>query len=843
MGGNRRRLFLMDVRYDGESVILYLHDPAKELEEKDLPNGGSAGRVQPLRIPNFETYFYHFDEELEGVKEKEFTPSNLGKNTLLRYDSVSHSMYPVKRTSARSLDMLRTKSDRIIEDKWDHTFDMQSYFLWDLGLRPGTFIELDEDGSLDLAASACVPGSRDLSYRDVDIQERGDLYDKASTLMLDQDIPNIRRLAIDIEVEPNIKGTLPEPGETRITTIGLAGSDGIRRVLTLSNTNGNDPNIITFNGDELSMIQTAFELFNDYPIVLSYNGDDFDLPFMYARLAKLSGSHKTTRNTQKYVHIDLYKVFSNRALHLYAFGQKYVSFGLDAVCKAMLGRGKSGDYEKGADEQVMQDKKSDEYLLSMAKYCLNDADITLELTTYDDAVVMNLLWFLCRITSMPVGDVSRTAVSQWSQSMLYAYMRACGILVPNRQDINSKTTGLAKPTELDNTITKKYKGAIVFEPLPGVHFDIAVVDFASLYPSIVKTYNVSYDTIRCPHKECESNKIPQTSHWYCGKRTGILSGQIGRLRDLRVNKYKPSKEPIHQVLAACLKVFLNASYGVLGFEQFELYSLPAAEAVTAMGRHIINQTSKQCDKINLMYIYGDTDSLFVKNYPDKIKRLIEYTDKEHDVTLEHEKTYKFVMFSNLKKNYFGVRDNGQVDIKGMSAKKSNAPKIIREAFQEIIHIFTTKINSHDDIKDVMDDVSCVIRKALKKVDEMASLWKSPHIKDKQKVIDELAVTMQCSKEKYGSKGKPEHIRACEQSGRSPSKGERITFLKCIDGPVLIKVDRGASGDDFERDFKEDMLHSSIDVKKYHNLVMSATGQIANMIGVNKERINGQQILF
>ena len=130
------------------------------------------------------------------------------------------------------------------------------------------------------------------------------------------------------------------------------------------------------------------------------------------------------------------------------------------------------------------------------------------------------------------------------------------------------------------------------------------MDFASLYPSIIKVRNLSYETVRCPHEDCKKNSVPDTNHWSCTKKNGITSLLIGSLRDLRVNYYKSlskketfSEEQRQQytVVSQALKVILNASYGVMGAEIFPLYFLPAAESTTAIGRYIILQTIKKCE--------------------------------------------------------------------------------------------------------------------------------------------------------------------------------------------------------------------------------------------------------
>ena len=64
---------------------------------------------------------------------------------------------------------------------------------------------------------------------------------------------------------------------------------------------------------------------------------------------------------------------------------------------------------------------------------------------------------------------------------------------------------------------KKYKGGLVIEPKPGIYFGVSVLDFASLYPSIIKVHNLSYETVNCIHEECRSNRVPDTDHWICTK--------------------------------------------------------------------------------------------------------------------------------------------------------------------------------------------------------------------------------------------------------------------------------------------------------------------------------------
>ena len=109
------------------------------------------------------------------------------------------------------------------------------------------------------------------------------------------------------------------------------------------------------------------------------------------------------------------------------------------------------------------------------------------------------------------------------------------MLIPNAEDILALKGGTSTTAIIKG---KKYKGAIVVDPVPGVHFNVAVMDFASLYPSIIKVYNLGYQTLLCNHEECKSNKVPETNSWICTKDKALESLLIGSLRDLRVKWYK-----------------------------------------------------------------------------------------------------------------------------------------------------------------------------------------------------------------------------------------------------------------------------------------------------------------
>jgi len=730
------------------------------------------------------------------------------------------------------------KSIRNVIETWESDIKYYENYLYDRQLIVGKYYEIikGEVKQHDLEISDEVKiALKSLLWDKVDSESMVDgeefkKYISEWAELLNQPIPKIKRLSVDIEVEAEI-GRIPDPkiAEKKITAIGLKGSDGFDQIFVLKTegteqgNNELDSKIkVTFYelDKEKEMIQDAFKIIKEFPFVLTYNGDEFDLPYLYNRADRLGVKNsenpfymmRDSATLRHGVHIDLYRTLSNRSFQIYAFSQKYTSFSLNAVSKALLGKEKI-DYGLEFDELT---------LYQTANYCYNDALLTYELTSFNNDLLMNLLVIIARIGRMPVDDIARMGVSQWIRSLLYYEHRKDNYLIPKRVELEQKSEGVMSDAVIKD---KKYRGGLVVEPKEGIHFDVVVMDFASLYPSIIKVRNLSYETVRCPHEECKKNTIPGTNHWSCTKKNGITSLIIGSLRDLRVNYYKSlsKKETIteqqrqqYTVVSQALKVILNASYGVMGAEIFPLYFLPAAESTTAIGRFTILETIKKCEGTGIEVLYGDTDSLFIKNpTAEQINAVIEQAKKDHGVDLEIDKTYRYCVLSNRKKNYLGVTKEGKVDVKGLTGKKSHTPGFIKNLFYELIEVLS-KVQTMEDFTNAKKEISNKIATCGKKVET------------KEIPLEELTFNVMLSKapSEY-VKTIPQHIRAAKQleSIREIKKGDRISFIKILNKPGVKPVELAK---------KEE-----IDVKKYMEFLESTLEQITSSMDLDFDTILGK----
>jgi len=716
----------------------------------------------------------------------------------------------------------------LLENSWEDNIRYHDCYIYDRGLIPGYSYSIKE-GNVIRVENAVPLESIKERFQKSPPELLNALADWFPLLV--SPVPDYRRVAVDIEVATEALDRIPDPSAARnqVICVSLAGSDGLKRVLLLRRVGveeGTKPPglpddvLLDYFEDELALIKELLKYFVDYPIVLTFNGDNFDLHYLWRR-AQVLGMRKEEipiimgREIALLpigVHIDLYKFFHNHAIQIYAFGNSYREITLDAVATACLNMGKI---------QIERTVSELSYL-DLASYCFRDSFIALRLTTENSNMVMNLVTMIMRISRLSMEDVTRQGISRWIRSLFLFEHRAKNYLIPRESDIRtmkgeSSTTAVIKG--------KKYHGAIVIKPESNVYFSVVVLDFASLYPSIIARWNLSYETVRCGHESCRSNIVPDTNHWVCTKRVGLMALIIGLLKDVRVKWFKAkSKDPSlsqeerdwYKVVQQALKVFLNASYGVFGAEIFPLYCLSMADSTTAIGRHIITETIKKATESGVKVVYADTDSLFLyQPTKEQIGQLLSWAESSFGIDLEVDKRYTFVTFSGRKKNYLGVMDNGVVDIKGLMGKKRNTPIFIKSAFGEMTQVLQ-KVKTPEEFEKAKARIKSIVQNCY------------TGLKNRRFSLDELTFKVMLSRHLTGyHKITPQHVKAAKQledKGKEVKPGDIISFVK-VQGGLGVKPVQLARIDE-------------VDVDKYVGHIESTFGQVLDALGIEFDEIVG-----
>ena len=700
-------------------------------------------------------------------------------------------------------------SIRDVIKAWEADIKYYENYTYDRGLRMGTYYLVS--GGKVVPVKHEVPERVSHSLEQVTQRNPPEFqpYLKEWAELLSEPLSDFRRVALDIEVA-NEAGRLPDTDNPDQEVIAVSFFTDTEKLVYLLR-GKRDPAGLeacpfayqVFDRED-DLLRAVLSKIMDYPVLVTFNGDDFDLRYLQHRAEKLGireeedpiQLERVAASLKYGIHIDLYQFFRNRSIQVYAFSNKYTEHTLGGISESLLGKSKI-PFEGEIGELPLS---------KLAEYCLNDSQLTYELTSMNDSLVMKLLLMISRIGKMPMNDVSRLGISNWIRSMLFYEHRKMGALIP-RQDELAQKGGASSKSIIKG---KKYKGGLVIDPQPGVYFDVSVLDFASLYPSLMKVHNLSYETVNCPHEECRSNKIPDTDSWECKKRKGITSLAIGSLRDLRVGHYKHlAKDPtlskqereLYGVVSQSLKVYLNGAYGSFGFESFAFYCLPVAEATAALGRDAITKTIAKCKELGINVLYSDTDSVYLQNpSSDQISTVTRWADSTLGVELDLDKVYRYVAFSSRKKNYFGVFPDGTVDIKGLTGKKSQTPEYLKKVFYETLDILS-QVKTPEDFE-----------RARKNTRELLTGMIS-NLKSKKVPVQELAFTVMMGKPTAKYNGTtPQHVRAAmqlEEKGKEIKAGEIIAYVK-TKNPPYVKPAELARPDEIDADKYIEYAHSMFD---------------------------------
>jgi len=256
---------------------------------------------------------------------------------------------------------------------------------------------------------------------------------------------------------------------------------------------------------------------------------------------------------------------------------------------------------------------------------------------------------------------------------------------------------------------------------------------------------------------------------------------------------------------------------VFGADSFDLYCPPVAEATAAIGRHSITQILNRAEQLNIQVLYGDTDSLFLKNPSrQQTEELAHWTEHELKMGLDVDKVYRYAVFSSRKKNYLGVLDDGTVDVKGLTGKKRHIPIFIKKAFDRMKQCLAV-VKTPPDFEKAKRDIGEIVRECYMRLKRRE--WEN---------MEELAFNVTLGDElKHYTKTTPQHVRAArmlEDHGAELKAGDLISFVKVTREPHVKPVELATK--------------SEIDVDKYIAYLQSTFDQVLDALGLDFEEIIG-----
>jgi DNA polymerase-2 len=262
-------------------------------------------------------------------------------------------------------------------------------------------------------------------------------------------------------------------------------------------------------------------------------------------------------------------------------------YSLDAVAREVLGEGKAvaGDARDRLGE-IIHNYQHD--LAAFALYARTDARLAYQIV--EKLRLVELAFARSRLTGM---TPDRVAASIASFDFLYlAELEPARIVAPSVRGSDAR-------------VHVAQQGGHVLEPVIGLHANVWVFDFKSLYPSLIRTFNI--DPVSYVPGEAPAEDLIDAPGGKFRRAPAILP----RLLDELFPRREAAKKRHDDVAAHAIKILMNSFYGVLGTSACRFYNPALANAITGMGKHMLLWSKSWFESAGFKVLYGDTDSLFV----------------------------------------------------------------------------------------------------------------------------------------------------------------------------------------------------------------------------------------
>lgn len=575
--------------------------------------------------------------------------------------------------------------------------------------------------------------------------------------------------------------------------------------LTTSSGNFIVNNIVAHNSDnfDFSIIQERAEE-NKVKVVLSRDRSHMK----FARRARISSAHLVGRT-----HIDIFNFINN----ILSPQLQTEVLTLDAVSAELLGDRKIElEYEELLE---MWRKKKD--MSKLAEYCLKDSELTFRLGNF----ILPQIYELSRLVGQLPFDISRMTYSQLVEWYLSKKAFSMQQIIPNQP----------KWDEIqERRLRERYIGGFVKEPIGGIHESIAVLDFRSMYPSIIATFNISPEMLRCSCCK-DTQKVPGLEHWFCKKRKGFVSSVIREV----IERRKKLKERLKTVKKTSeewerlnneqfsIKTIANASYGYFAFAGSKWYCYECAQSAAAFGRFYIGMIIEELEKEGFTVIYGDTDSVFVKvqkgNLEQSVDAFLEKINRKLPgiLELDLQGLYKRAIFiprgaapGTAKKRYALIDEKGNLTIRGLETVRRDWCKLAKDVQRTVLEIILKE-------KDVEKSVSYV-RSILNK------------LKQQKILLRDLVIYEQLTKPLVEYRQIGPHVvaaRKIKERGRPIGEGMIIMFA----------ITKGKDSISERAEPIEDVSLNDIDTNYYiNNQIVPAALRVLQVLGIDEKKLLGKK---
>ena len=613
----------------------------------------------------------------------------------------------------------------------------------------------------------------------------------------------LKYMSLDIEVFSG-SGKLPDAEKDPIILMSMyffpAFKGRSSLVLAAKRIQKRDEDVLGFNSEK-EMLQNFLRIVDEFDpdIILGYNINNFDLPYIQTRLQKNNLPRTIGRCNQKpilqrkfankvrntipgRIVVDVYELVKEATIKFGLFkGLK--RYGLGDVSKALIGEDKVDVPHSEISDRW---KTNGIKLRKLLNYSRKDAELPLKILFKER--MLDKFFEISKVSGVLLQDAVSGGESVRVENLLFREFNKRNYVLPckpttdemSRRNVEKRKEGL--------------KGAFVLKPDVGFHDKCVVyLDFHSMYPSIIRSYNICPTTLLLKEKKVEFIQTPNGSKFVSSRvKEGIVPKILKYLLETRAKIKKEMKRTKNHERKMYLyakqyafKTIANAFYGHLGYVRARLYVLDIANAITSTGRNLIKRTKEIVEsKTPYRVIYADTDSVMVKlNTTDldeafKLgKDLSELINEgiNHVLNMKIESVFKTLLILSKKRyagwNFEPMEGGWEESIitKGIETVRRDWCDLVSETLQEVLNTILKE-----------QDIKKAVKIVKKRIDEL---------KTGKMNIDKLVITKSVSKSLKSYKGVQPHIELIKKMKKrepatAPGVGDRVGFV-IIKGPQML----------------------------------------------------------
>lgn len=309
---------------------------------------------------------------------------------------------------------------------------------------------------------------------------------------------------------------------------------------------------------------------------------------------------------------------------------------------------------------------------------------------------------VARISRVAMQRLCRITIGGALQSIQYYNAYKLGHLIP---PFKKSPEGFRNGMDL----IVNDRGGHIFEPLIGVFDQVVELDFSSMYPSIMANLNVSSETVNC--KCCKDDgtgiRVPGGGGFHiCSKREGIISKSISLplRKRLECKAYNKTHDDLrYKFTDIALKWVLVVSFGYLGFKNARFGKIEAHQTVCAFAREFLMQSAEIATKHGCRVVHGIVDSMWLQDtkgrtpeeFETLTRKIADEITESVGVSMSWDGLFNVIVFLPSRaepdipalSHYWGIKNNGEVKVRGIEVRRRDIPKIVKDAQYAFIDTF------------------------------------------------------------------------------------------------------------------------------------------------------------